>query len=842
MSWAARNLAAYLKSGPSTTLITPSTGTLSTTGKPASVRPIHGNAGSLALTGGAVRTIVGIKPSTGALTTTGQAAVAATKSQIISVEYVGDGASSRSFSSLGFTPLFVIVVGKDGSGNVVGALKNAFMPATESQPFQETIAAGGAARLDRIISLDANGFTVGPDLNVNGRNYAYVMFPAGRAGSITSGTYLGNTISAPGHASLVVSATEIHGNPSGSTQFVQPQYCLSTWYRPASNTPYTVGTPLVLGGRRMIRDSDGAVLAEATHFNTQSSCDGIGYILGNESNWHWEDQYIELHTLVPDLLLITCDDSPGQGVPGTITPPPTNSAIGWSLNSIGAPAFFASNTESVLHIPDTSGTSYNNDGKRYHWFALKGDAAGSGGVLMKTFQYTGTGDGPYPIDLVGCGFDPEWAYLQRAGDQFHWSKRTRNILGAHTSRRWLDGTGDHVLTNPAYTVDFISDGIEFPATNSIWNVLGTEYTVTLIGIAGSVAANIPNTGALALTGQTPGIRLSRKITPNTAELHFIGQQPRITPAPNRITPSTGSLGLTGKNPIRAQKRVITPKVGKLTTEGKAVKTKESKGHKVIVGTAEDPPSGGLQLFGTRPVLKTSIRPGTGTLSATGQRCFVRPPDFPIFTHTGALALTGQAPKQIIPIRPGTGALHATGEAALVNLSFPKRITVGSGTLGFIERQPVLKAGVIPVAGALLFETFNTEPTLEREITNTVIRPGAGSLNFLTEAASIVVPVITFITPGTGSMGGGGTCICNFPITPNTGALIVTGQPVIVEVTVVPLPQTPQPQAGGPALPTPRKLPFWPKTIISARGRIVQPPPTFHGTARVEENELEIFLE
>lgn len=764
MSWGYRVTPYYAGAGGiSNTLITPNTGALATAGQDAHVRPIHGNAGSMAITGQPIRTIVGIRPATGALGLAGQPAVAATQSQIISAEYIGDGTGPRSFTSYGFAPLFVIVVGKDGSGNVVGALKSPFMPSGESQPFQENIAQGGAARLNRITSIDANGFTVGSDLNVTGRNYAYVMFPAGRFGAVTQGTYTGNSASAPGHASLVISASEIHGNPSGATQFVKPQYCTPTWYHPAGSTPYVAGvTPLVLGGRRMIRNSDGAILAEATFYNNDSSCDGIGYILGNESNWHWEEQYIELHTLVPDMLLLVVDDQTGQGIPATIVPPPTDSGTGWSGNSLSEPAFFASNTEAVLHIPDTGGLGHNQDGKVYHWFALKGDLLGSGGVRMKSFQYTGTGDGPYPIELTGCGFDPEWAYLQRDGDQFHWSKRTRNILGAHTSRRWLDGTGDHILVNPEYTVDFIPDGIQFPATNSIWNQSGQEYTVTLIGISDPVA-NPPNTGSLAFTGYAPVLKTQRAITPNTGALTLTGQTPIVTRRITTITPNTGSLSASGQTAAERTNFLRRPFTGSLALTGlpPIVVRKEMK-------TLQ---TGALSLVGQQPTLRTDvvtlITPAAGALVVEGQDAEIRTDTiFDITPQTGHLNITGQGPS-VRPVSTGQGALAITG-------------------------QPV------------------------------------------------VLRHITFITPGTGSMGGG-ECQCNFPITPNTGALNFVGQPCIVEVTVVPIPQIVKPLAsGGVGFPHPRKLPFWPKKVIIARGKMIEPAATFSGRGRCEENELAFF--
>lgn len=950
MSWAARNLAAYIATGPIIFPITPNTGALSLAGKPASKRPIVPGTGALTLTPAApiLDASHKITPGTGALNLTGQLVGGlAAQSNIISREYVGDGASTRSFNSFGYIPLFVIVVGKDGSGNTVGALKNAAMPTTESQPFEEGVASGGAHRHDRIISIDANGFTVGPDLNVTGRNYAYVMFPAGRFGAVTTGNYTGNTVGAPGHATLNVAATTISGLGPGSTQFVQTQYCNSTWWHPSGSTPYTPGTPLVLGGRRIIRDSDSAVVAEVTGFINQSSANGVGYILGSIAAWHWEEQLIELHTLVPDLLLLMSDDDPGIAIPATVAPPPTNSMTGWSGNNIGDPGFFASNTEPVLHIPDTNGLSYNSDGKKYHWLALKG---GAGDLKMKTFQYTGTGDQGAPIDFTGCGFDPEWVYLFRAGDLFHWSKRTTNIIGLHNSRRWNDGQGDHIFVNPAYTVDFITDGVQFPATNSAWNVLGNEYTILCIGVAipAEVISITPAAGALTITGKTPVVRefhnprvpfvgtlqftgqLAKilkqiRITVGTAlgsgsagggaewggfewgegewgsdssgpqsSLNLVGQQARVEIAIGPIKPGTGSLSLVGKTPVIStpaitrritpktasliftlkhptvrRLRPLIPKTGKLSLTGKAAKTK-GKGHPITPGTAEEPPTGGIQIIGRQPVLKIGIKPGTGALSLTGRTPFVRPPDIPVFTHTGALNLVGQQPRPRITITPNTGALVLDGEAGIIKQSIPPRTTTNTGVLGLVGQQPILETSLIPETGELQLPTFNTEPIVERNVQ--YITPIAGNLSIsgVSPATNPIVIVSQKITPNTGALnlvgqqpivqtGAGAT------ITPNTGSLILTGQtPIVLQsggsATITPgcgalnlvgqrcrirtpqppIPPTPGPTGGGIGLPTPRKLPFWPKTIVRATGRIIGPPAVLQGWARVEENEMALF--
>lgn len=912
MSWAARILAEYISAGGTST-ITPGTGALNVTGQPVSLRPLHPASGALAITGQQpiVRQTTLITPGTGALNLTGQNAAPATQSEIISNEYVGDGASSRSFASARFVPLAVIVIGKDGSGNVVGAIKTPDMPAGKCMPFLQNSSTGDAARSNRITSLDANGFTVGADLNVTGRNYAYIMFPAGRAKTVNTGTFLG-----PGGRGDVNSTLNVpsgSGTISGTAVFTATGDEASGWRRPIGSNVYVAGITLIPGGRRLIRNSDGAVLAEVTAAIDANNATGIGYISGSigGNQWHWEEYYVDVPGFgaVPDMLLYFADDSADGSQPLTVVAPAFMAANNASWQGTGAgerDAFFGSDPLDMrLHV-NVGGRGFLAKGVRFHWLAFKANESATG-VKMALFQYTSDG---LARSITGLDFAPEWMFSFGGNNDFKWAKKTTNIIGASKARAWIDGTGD--LNQYDYT--FNSDGFSVPAgPGENLNNDTEKYTILLFSAAPVVSAITPSTGALALTGKqaTVTAKTFTRITPNTGELHLTGKQPTVTPHVTKITPGTGSLIFTPRNPIRAQKRVITPKTGKLSLTGKAAKTKASKGH-ITVGTAEDPPTGGLQIVGKQPVLKIGIKPGTGSLNITGQKPFVRPPEFPILTHTGSLNITGQAARRIVTITPKTGALTADGQAAILNQSFPTRLTIDSAHLGFQGQQPILKTTIIPDTGALNIETFNTEPILERAVTNTritpltgnlsisgvspdttpevvidfvrtpftgalnlqgrtpivrvtqnemitpgtgalvitgkpvaiagshIIIPGTGALNFTGRQ-----PIQDFgIIPGTGTLGGGPCPPCISTITPNTGALNIVGQPVIVQVTTTP--PTPPPLqisevGGGVGLPHPRKLPFWPKPVQMVRGRIVEPAAGFKGRGHVEESEIELLL-
>lgn len=804
----------------SSVTITPGTGALNITGQAANLRPLIPQAGTLAITGQQpdVRQQIRITPGTGSLNLTGQQASAGSVSDVVSGEYVGDGAASRSFASAAFVPIAVVVMGKDGSGNLVGAIKTDTMLATKSQPFQDNQAAGAASRSNRITSLDANGFTVGADLNVTGRSYAYVMFPAGRRAVVSTGVFTGtggsqSRFSGP----ITVGATSVTAGAS----FADPEDCDPVWYRPSGSTVYSPGVTLILAGRRIIRNSDGAVIAELTHFNSNTNCDAIGYITGvhGAGTYHQEQQYIHIPGIDPDMIMVFAEDTAQSMQPYTVVPPSfmSNTNASWGGTGAGIlAAFFSTDSDNRLNIyPDQN---FLTKGIRYHWIAFKSDEAGTG-IRMATFTYTSDGSAR---SLTGLDFAPEWAWVFGSGNSdFTWGKKSTAIIGGSRARHWRDGNGDELN----YNHTFVSDGMTIPAgPGENWNNNGTKYTVLLIVADPQKTAITPSAGSLALTGQTPTLR-------------------RTT----FITPQTGSLIITPKNPIRATKRLITPNTATLQFTGKAAKTKEThspgpppkKFH-------ETPDTGELNFTGRQPRLNISIRPGTGALTATGQKPFVKPPDVPIYTQTGALSFEGQIPRISFTITPGTGALALTGEAGIVDLNFPTRITINTGTLGFVGQRAVVGTSLIPETGELQLQTFNTEPIVLSN--NVYITPRTGDLSIsgVSPATNPDVVETTIITPDTGVLIVEGQPVIvergNVIITPGTGSLILTGyQPIIIAPTPEPIRPIPKPAAGGVGLPHPRKLPFWPVPVQVVRGRVVEPAASVKGTLRADENELEIFM-
>ncbi len=111
--------------------------------------------------------------------------------------YTGDGTNSHSITGLGFTPDMVIV--KAGISRH-SSIKTTGMEAGKSK----RLADDRPLDPDRIISLDADGFTLGnhDSTNMNGEQYYWVAMKS-VSGSVTVGQYVGDgssnrTVSVPG--------------------------------------------------------------------------------------------------------------------------------------------------------------------------------------------------------------------------------------------------------------------------------------------------------------------------------------------------------------------------------------------------------------------------------------------------------------------------------------------------------------------------------------------------------------------------------------------------------------------------------------------------------------------
>lgn len=109
--------------------------------------------------------------------------------QVLSGLYTGDGQATQVITGIGFTPDMVFVKSAGATSNE-SYFRTSNMPATESFPF-----IGGAKITNGILSIDADGFTVGPNsaTNNSGKEYRYFALKdsGGLGTNIAFGSYNG---------------------------------------------------------------------------------------------------------------------------------------------------------------------------------------------------------------------------------------------------------------------------------------------------------------------------------------------------------------------------------------------------------------------------------------------------------------------------------------------------------------------------------------------------------------------------------------------------------------------------------------------------------------------------
>jgi hypothetical protein len=112
----------------------------------------------------------------------------ATAYRIATGSYTGNGAGSRPIAGLGFQPDLVIIKGDLGATSVA---RSATMAGNSAKP----LGPADGLRTNQILSLDADGFTVGADPAVNAvsNTYYWTAFKASPQEMVV-GSYVGNGI------------------------------------------------------------------------------------------------------------------------------------------------------------------------------------------------------------------------------------------------------------------------------------------------------------------------------------------------------------------------------------------------------------------------------------------------------------------------------------------------------------------------------------------------------------------------------------------------------------------------------------------------------------------------
>lgn len=396
-------------------------------------------------------------------------ALGGSEPQITAFKYTGNATSPRFFIVPTFTPCLVVVLGKDGSGNLISAIKTPAMPSGKSQPLANNVSAGDASRDDRILDIVDRGFTVGDDLNESGLFYVAYAFPA-IEGQIATGTIIGSGGDVTRNSAFL--ADIAGGTISGFNQMIDPTDCdTSRWHHPAGSTVYSAGVPLVTGGRRIIRNSDGAVIAELAVFNSVNGGTGTVYIGGfhGGSTWHLEEQYDEI-AFDPDVLWVMAGDSIGASIPSLFLPglglgdDPANPYQNFIATGTDPSPGWIPDGERVLHHRD----NFNALDVPLYWVAFK--AAGlSTSLNLTVVDYIGENSAPQDID--GVPYRPEAFFNGTPGATYRFALRdVPDVLDPTKTLSFWDGQSPNSGDIPT----FLDDGLNVPAISG-WNLDGRHY-------------------------------------------------------------------------------------------------------------------------------------------------------------------------------------------------------------------------------------------------------------------------------------------------------------------------------------------------------------------------------
>lgn len=341
-------------------------------------------------------------------------------SGLIMGEYVGNGSSPRDLTVTSYTPICVWIMGKDSSGNEIGAFRTTDMPSGESHPWVGNPATGDATRLNRITALLSNGFRVGSSLNVTGNYYFYICWP-GVNGFSAVGTYTGSGWPREG-AGFNIDTT--------SGDFVA-----------------TSGTFIAANvGQVMIRESDLATIGTVTGITNPTLATGtvnIGGVFAS-GTWHWQGRLIPIG-FVPDLALL-CSTSklavsdatpalfvPGRGISDDIRDT-TQSIMGTSLSPANAAVATNSSQFEVRNDDPSFSAGFDGSGVNYFWFAVR---TGSPSIRFETIDYTG--DGVTPRTLSGASFTPGVWFAAGKNDTPKWKASPSNVTTGTNDFQFSDG-------------------------------------------------------------------------------------------------------------------------------------------------------------------------------------------------------------------------------------------------------------------------------------------------------------------------------------------------------------------------------------------------------------------
>ena len=427
----------------------------------------------------------------------------AAPSYVASGSYVGNGASGRAITGLGFQPLVVIVKGNRNDGAVC---RSTDMPVG----YCKHLAGTWNLQPNRLLSLDADGFSVGSDVDVNasGSTYYWVAFSAGdelRVGSYSGSGFAAQTISGLGiDPDLVLVMGE------GATR---------AWHR---SREMAAGYSLPFSTEFASTNRISSLLADGFQVGTSGDVNGqfttYHYIAWTDSpgrlatGKYWGDgvdgSAVELGGFQPDFVWVKSGGSTtGAQRPAALT--------GDATLSFEALANFANGIQGLTAtgIERGSSAAVNQNGQAFFWLAARGADHAELGLALSADDATPDAGQAVQLTLVLANAGPRTA----TGVQLSLPEPPGlDITGAVADQ----GTYDPALglwtpgPLPAGMAATLTVSAQVTAT-----VAGSTIPVTAAITAASLPDLHPADDSASLTLQLPAadLQLALSATPATVE-------------------------------------------------------------------------------------------------------------------------------------------------------------------------------------------------------------------------------------------------------------------------------------------------------------------------------------
>lgn len=375
--------------------------------------------------------------------------------------YIGKGIDNRSITGVGFEPNLVWV---KRNGSSLGVWYSSVMGADSSQYFSAT-----APAADRIQALEADGFQVGQDAEVNtvaGDTYYYVAFKAGASVSVESYTGNGSTarsiantfkpdfmwVKRSAATAAVLRSNQCYGDESQNfTNAANASDCIQTFE----------ATGFEVGANATVNTAGSTYYTAAFKGVTTSTPTNVFQMISGSYVSNGSGRTISTVGFRPDLVIIKSNSAVNSAVFTTSSMAPDSTAF-LSVNT--SPAIFTGGISSLTSTGFTVGTNttVNSAGVTYYWTAF----GNSGSTNFKVGAYTGIGADNRPI--TGLSFRPDLVVIKGNTGQVG-VLRTSSM--ATNSAAFFAATADNT-TNVIKAIE--TDGFQI-GTNAQVNTAAVPY-------------------------------------------------------------------------------------------------------------------------------------------------------------------------------------------------------------------------------------------------------------------------------------------------------------------------------------------------------------------------------